>query len=364
MVIKDGSGSLLAADVDALVNTVNTVGVMGKGIALQFKQAYPANYKAYQRACKAGEITLGEMFVFDTGVLGPRRWIINFPTKGHWRSKSRLSDIDAGLLDLRRVLEENGIASVAVPALGCGNGGLDWDVVRPRIEGALAGLSNTDVWIFPPSGAPDPASMPVHTERPRMTMGRAVLIAVTAAYHRRADALQSLVTPLGASLLEMQKLMYLVQVRGQPLQLQYVKGLYGPYAENLNKVLQATEGHYTRGYGDRSAAVLRLAPIALLPGAVEEADAFLDGEPGIRSTLADVVQLLDGFESPYGLELLTTVHFAATQLAAPTRATPELVIKTVQDWNQRKKELFRPGHIRAALEQLTDQGWLEPRPAA
>ena len=126
--IEEGSGNLLTADVEALINTV---GVMGKGIALQFKRAYPANYKAYRSACKQGDIHLGQMFMFDTAIQGPRRYVINFPTKQHWKSNSRLEDIRTGLDDLVRLVNEHGITSVAIPALGCGNGGLNWAQVRP-----------------------------------------------------------------------------------------------------------------------------------------------------------------------------------------------------------------------------------------
>jgi O-acetyl-ADP-ribose deacetylase (regulator of RNase III) len=132
--IEEGRGNLLSADVDALVNTVNTLGVMGKGIALQFKRAFPANYRAYREACARGDVRLGRMFVFDTGVLGPRRYIVNFPTKEHWRSRSRLDDIRTGLDALVREVAERGITSIAIPALGCGNGGLAWADVRPLIE--------------------------------------------------------------------------------------------------------------------------------------------------------------------------------------------------------------------------------------
>ena len=134
------TGNLLEADADAFVNTVNTKGVMGKGVALQFKRAFPANFKAYQAACAAGEVKLGRMFVFDSGRLERPRYIINFPTKDHWRSRSRLADIETGLVDLRRVLAELEIESIALPPLGCGLGGLDWSDVRPRIEAALADL--------------------------------------------------------------------------------------------------------------------------------------------------------------------------------------------------------------------------------
>ncbi|MFV2103727.1 macro domain-containing protein [Micromonospora sp. LOL_024] len=156
-------GNLLIADVDALVNTVNTVGVMGKGIALQFKRAYPANYAAYRSACAKNEVRLGQMLVFNSARLGPRRFVINFPTKGHWRATSALSDIHVGLADLVRVVRDRQITSIAVPALGCGNGGLDWKQVRPAIEQAFTDLPDVRVLLFPPPGAPDPAGMPVAT---------------------------------------------------------------------------------------------------------------------------------------------------------------------------------------------------------
>jgi O-acetyl-ADP-ribose deacetylase (regulator of RNase III) len=145
--IEYAHGDLLAADVEALVNTVNTAGVMGKGLALKFKRAYPSAFEDYRRACQAGEVRLGKMHVFDTG----KRLIINFPTKGHWRAKSKLADVEAGLEDLACVLEQRLINSVAVPPLGCGLGGLEWNDVRPRIEDALARLADTRVLVFEPT---------------------------------------------------------------------------------------------------------------------------------------------------------------------------------------------------------------------
>ena len=146
----DATGDLLEATADALVNTVNTVGVMGKGIALQFKHAYPSMFKDYAQACKRGEVRLGEMWVFDAGQVTHPRWIVNFPTKGHWRSNSRILDIETGLEDLRRTIRELAVTSIAVPPLGCGNGGLDWDIVRPLIEQGLAGL-DTEVLLYVPA---------------------------------------------------------------------------------------------------------------------------------------------------------------------------------------------------------------------
>jgi len=215
--IEFGEGNLLHAEVDALVNTVNTVGVMGKGVALQFKQAHPANFTAYKRACD-----------------------------NNWRSKSRIEDIEAGLRDLAHQVTQLGITSIALPALGCGNGGLDWNDVLPRIKKALDPLP-VRVIVYPPAGAPPARQMPIATKKPPMTLGRAALLAAVARYARGAMAQRLDLLRPGASLLEIQKLMYILQDGGVPLQLQYAKARYGPYAENLNPILQAMEGHSLRG---------------------------------------------------------------------------------------------------------------------
>ncbi|RKG96005.1 type II toxin-antitoxin system antitoxin DNA ADP-ribosyl glycohydrolase DarG [Corallococcus carmarthensis] len=151
--IEAGTGDLLKADVEALVNAVNTEGVMGKGIALQFKQAFPGNFKAYKQACDRKEVRPGSMFVFDQkGLAGAPRYIINFPTKRHWRSPSRIEDVESGLVDLVRVIQELRISSIAVPALGCGNGGLSWSEVEPLITAALGNLEGVRLMLFAPAG--------------------------------------------------------------------------------------------------------------------------------------------------------------------------------------------------------------------
>ena len=143
-------GDLLGAEVEALVNPVNTAGVMGKGLALQFKKVYPANFAAYAAAAKRGELVVGRVFVFETSGLRNPRFIINFPTKRHWREPSRLEDIDAGLVDLVRVIRENRIGSVALPALGCGLGGLKWADVKPMIERAMQSVPTIKAVVFSP----------------------------------------------------------------------------------------------------------------------------------------------------------------------------------------------------------------------
>lgn len=349
----ENSGNLLDADVDALVNTVNTVGVMGKGIALQFKNAFPGNFKAYEQECKNGQVRLGKMFVSDAGQLIRPRWIINFPTKSHWRSQSRLRDIAAGLDDLRRVINELGINSIAVPPLGCGNGGLAWSDVHPLIELKLAGL-DIEVRLFPPLGSPVASDMPVATPRPELSRGKAALVGMVDRYNHLT---------LGASLIEVQKLMYFLQEAGEDLKLRYEQARYGPYADNLRHVLKAVEGHYLRGFGDGSGRVQDAPNMEMMPGAAEEVEMCLSRSPGIVERMDRVLKLIDGFESPYGLELLASVHWVSTHHALGYTDELSRITKRVQDWSNRKERIFTDEHIATAVERLREQGWLTQVPA-
>lgn len=180
--IDISKGNILEADAEALVNTVNCDGFMGKGIALQFKRAYPDNFKAYEAACRAGTVVPGRMLIFDNSRLIHPRYVINFPTKRHWRNKSRMEDIESGLNALIADVRRLGLRSIAVPPLGCGLGGLDWREVRPMIEKAFAALPDVRVILFEPVGTPDAKAMPVGTVRPRMTPARALFIQLMDAY--------------------------------------------------------------------------------------------------------------------------------------------------------------------------------------
>lgn len=335
-------GNLLQSDAEALVNTVNCVGVMGKGIALQFKQAFPANFSAYQKACKAEAVHPGKLFVFDTGHMINPRWIINFPTKTHWRAPSQISYIEQGLADLVGVIREYGIKSIALPPLGCGNGGLDWQQVQPLIEAALADLPEVEVLIYPPQSAPDADSMPIATQQPKMTRARALFIKLIEQYSLPGYRL---------SLLEIQKLSYFLQMAGEPLKLEFKAHYYGPYAENLNHVLQRIEGHFIRGYGDRS----KDAEIHLQSGAVALADEFLQGDADAGQRLARIKALIEGFETPYGMELLATVHWV--QRENPT-ADDSDIVRQVHQWSRRKQALMRDSHILKALSRLRSNGWV------
>ena len=346
--IRFEQGNLLESGTEALVNTVNTAGIMGKGIALQFKQAYPQMFRDYERACKAGEVQLGTVQVFDLGGLaGGPRWIINFPTKGHWRAGSRMADIETGLNDLVATIKRLHIRSIAVPPLGCGNGGLDWNEVRPRIESAFAGLPEVRVLVFAPGGAPEASAMPNRTERPKMTMGQAALIALMDRY------LKGLLDPF-VSLLEIHKLMYFLQAAGQPLRLQYEAKEFGPYAKNLRQVLIRLEKHYTLGYGDGKDNPTKA--IELLPGAVEEAETFLKDDDVIRRRMDRVAALIDGFEDPYGLELLSSVHWVMRE-NAEARESSEAAAAAVHKWNPRKRRVMKKEHLLKAWQRLKEQSW-------
>ena len=342
--IRFKTGDILTEDAEALVNTVNCVGVMGRGIALQFKKAFPENFRVYAAACKRNEVKPGQMFVFKTQRLTNPRYIVNFPTKRHWRGNSRIEDIETGLKDLVKVIRAQDIHSIAVPPLGSGLGGLEWSMVRARIEKALQGVTNLEVVIFEPSSAPDADVMARSREVPEMTPALAALVGLMNRY------LNGLLDPF-VTLLEVHKLMYFMQVAGEPLKYRYKTASYGPYAENLRHVLNKIEGHFVSGYGDGGDAPNKM--LELVPGAVEDATKVLERSPKTRERFDRVAELVDGFESAFGLELLSTVHWVLEHKSPTSR--DDLVALTYA-WNDRKKRFSRR-QIGLAADVLTDKGW-------
>jgi len=338
-------GDILKANAEALVNTVNCVGVMGRGIALQFKKAFPECFKAYKAACDGKEVQPGRMHICNLGRLDNPRLIVNFPTKRHWKGKSRIEDIDAGLHALVDLVSERGIRSIAIPPLGCGLGGLDWDNVRSRIEHAFAGLESVHVLVYEPGGAPAAETMARAKNAPNMTVGRAALLGLMKRY------LGAMMDPF-VTLLEIHKLMYFMQVAGEELRLDYEKGLYGPYARNLRHVLSLIEGHLITGYGDAEDAPDK--QIQLKDQAADRAEQFLQDHLDTQSRFDRVVDLIGGFETPYGMELLSTVHWVACREGA---ASPDEAIAKTYAWNDRKK-MFRAEHIHKAWDILQRKGWL------
>lgn len=343
--IEYKQGDILRENAEAIINTVNCVGVMGRGIALQFKKAFPQNFLAYAAACKKKEVQPGKMFVFETGQLANPRYIINFPTKRHWRGASRMEDIDAGLRALVETIQRYNIKSIAIPPLGSGLGGLDWTDVKPRIEAVLQPLTDLRVMIYGPKSAPAAEKMVHNREVPKMTAGRAALVELMRRY------LGGLLDPY-VTLLEVHKLMYFMQAAGEPLKLKYQKASYGPYAENLRHVLNAIEGHLVSGYADGGDAPDKT--LQLVPGAVEDAAVFLQQHPDTRERFDKVSALVEGFESPFGLELLSTVHWI---MKNETVSSINDVVKHTYAWNERKRQ-FTLRQIELAMQVLVSKDWV------
>lgn len=344
--IEFKTGDILKEQAEALVNTVNCVGIMGRGIALQFKKAYPQNYKAYAAACKQHKVQPGEMFIVEISQLTNPKYIINFPTKRHWRGKSRIEDIDAGLKALVSDVRNLGIQSIAIPPLGCGLGGLNWNTVKPAIIRAFSELENVKVFVFEPAGAPNAQDMKASSEIPKMTPGRAALVGLIDEY------LKALMDPV-VTLLEIHKLMYFMQEAGQPLKLNYSKAPFGPFASNLGHVLDHLEGHLLSGYADGGDAPDK--EIKLIPGAVKDASEVLSTAQETVERFKRVVDLVEGFETPFGMELLSTVHWVVAKEGAKSL---DEAISAIYGWNARKQQFSRH-QVEITYKRLLAKGWLK-----
>jgi O-acetyl-ADP-ribose deacetylase (regulator of RNase III) len=298
-------GNLLDAPVEALVNTVNTVGVMGKGIALMFKEAFPENFRAYDEACKRGDVRIGHMFVTESSRLDGPRWIINFPSKKHWRHPSKLEWITEGLADLRRVVVEKDIRSIALPPLGCGNGGLDWAEVRPEIERALASLSDVEVLVFEPTQKYQNVAKPTGVQK--LTPARAMTAEMVWRYW---------VVGNGCTYLEVQKLGWFLErtinklTLPNPFKLQFAADKYGPYSDRLRHLLNGLDGSYL--HCDKRLSDAEPSDTIWFD---EERRAFLElylkqeEQRPLLPVLDRTTALIEGFESPMGMELLATVDW-------------------------------------------------------
>jgi O-acetyl-ADP-ribose deacetylase (regulator of RNase III) len=345
MTIERGTGNLLEAEVDALVNTVNTEGIMGKGIALQFKRAFPENFREYERACKAGDVVPGQMHIVPR--LSSPRFIINFPTKKTWRADSKIEYIRDGLEDLVAQVDRLGISSIAIPPLGCGHGGLDWTAVKPLILKAFDARAHVRVVLFEPGETPAAERIVDHTDVPKMTPGRAAVIALMHRYDATGFE-------YSLSLLEVQKLAYFLQLAGEKLRLTFEQHRYGPYADGLRKVLRTMEGHYTLGVADGDNKPM--TSLQLQPNANIAANEFLLAQPETHERIDKVAALIEGFETPFGMELLSTLHWVMRQ--APDRENFTAIVASVRGWSDRKRDMFKDGQIKAAWLRLQAHEWV------
>lgn len=344
-------GNLFDTDAEAIVNTVNCVGVMGKGVALEFKKRWPDNFKAYKAECDAKRLTVGKMFVFDQGAdmfeaKQPPRFLINFPTKDHWRGKSKMSYIVDGLDDFIIQLRKHAIQSVALPPLGCGNGGLPWQDVKAVLEQKLADIHDIDFIVYAPQENKQDVLRPEHEDYPtlEMTLPRAVLVKTISEFEPFFGGALTRV-PL-------QKIVYFLQEIGLDFNLAFKPNTHGPYSETLKSVLyKLEENHFIQGYSDEE------PQITATKGAVAAAHEFLsqaDSSP-YEAMIQRLSLLIDGYENPIGMELLASVHYL-TRHEGMTDKTA--IIQAIQNWNERKKEYFTPPIIERAYHRLEQDGFL------
>lgn len=345
------TGNLLEAPVEALVNTVNEIGVMGKGVALQFKEAFPEAAREYVEAAKRGEVHVGRVLVTTARSLAGPRWIIHFPTKRHWRNPSKLEWVRTGLIDLSRVIHELGIRSIAVPSLGCGNGKLAWRDVRPLIEETLGGLPGVEVLVFEP--VERYAAAPKERGVEELTPARALIAEMIRRYS---------VLGMGCTVLEAQKLAWFLhrafKVTGtsDPMRLRFGANVYGPYADQLRHLLDAMDGSFLHSEHRLSEAG-RLESISFSNERRERVKAYLETEardflPALEAT----TRYIDGFESPLGMELLATVDWLVAHEGC--EATEEAISQALETWpggrsaGQRKQHLFDKRMIELALDRV------------
>lgn len=340
--IEFKTGNILKDNSDAIVNTVNCVGVMGKGLALQFKKAFPENFKEYKKACDNGQVKTGEVFITEHNDIVSKKWIINFPTKNHWKGRSEISYITQGLDDLILNIQRLGISSIAIPPLGAGLGGLEWPEVRQAILDKLGQLDNVKVTVYEPTGSPQADQMVNNTPRPKMTRGRALLIKLLEFYFQKGYS---------CSKIEVQKLAYFLQESGLPLRLKYKPHHFGPYADNLNHVLERIDGHFITGFGDR----VTRSEIHLVESAISEANDFLKDDHEALQCLSRVEQLIDGYETPLSMEVISTVHWVIKHEQYPS-SDFEGIRSFIHQWNEHKAS-WKDSYLRKAIHRIETLQW-------
>lgn len=339
--IRYTTGNLLEADTQALVNTVNTVGVMGKGIALQFAERYKSNLRTYKEACKSGELQVGRLLVTTDADIHGERIIINFPTKKDWKHRSSYAYIEAGLVELVHVMVARGIQSIAVPPLGCGNGGLDWAKVKPMIEAHLGAL-DAEVVVYEPSAAIKQVLQKENTREAKLTPGRAMLLHALFNFERLGEP---------ASLFVANKLAFFLKLLGEPQlkRLEFKPANYGPYSVQVQHALYDLNGVYLKGLEQHDAKPFE--ELNLNYDRLNEVQRFIADTltADQHARLDRLTELVAGFRSTYALELLSSVAFILQD-------EPSLDIAGIQErmksWSKRKGSLAAEENVRIAYEHL------------
>lgn len=336
-------GNLLESKAQALVNTVNTVGVMGKGIALQFKNQFPNNSKIYNKACKEETIAIGKLLVTeDESLLGGKKIIVNFPTKKDWRQPSEYEYIEKGLIDLVNVIQEKKIKSIAIPPLGAGNGGLDWSKVKVLMEKYLSSLE-TDIYIYQPNYTVQEV---LKKERVALTPARAMLLSVLFDLVKNGEFVSEFAA---------EKIAYFLQRFGakETFKLDYQPNFYGPYSGKVKHVLYYLNGSYISGYSSKDKKPFE--ELGLMMDAEKDVDTYLNTSENkeLRLIVEKTKDFLTGYYSSFGLELLSTVDFIMTSKNVNSL---EEIKKHLSNWSARKSNMFsNPEFISLAVEKLRNK---------
>lgn len=337
------TGNLLEANAEALVNTVNTVGIMGKGIALQFKKAFPNNYKKYLEACRKKSFNIGDLILTEeNSLLFGNRIIINFPTKTDWRKPSEYSYIEKGLMALKELIVKNQIKSIAIPPLGSGNGGLEWSRVKNLMETYLSNLDCL-IQIFEPSNAIQEILI---KERIKLTPARAMLLAVLYDLVKSGEFVSEFAS---------EKVAYFLQKFGgkKAFNLEFKPNFYGPYSGKVKHVLYHLNGSYVNGYSSKDKKPFD--EIGVLMNSENDVLAFLnqaENEEYLK-TVNKTLRFLDGFYSSFGLELLSTIDYLIIEKKCNSIIE---VTKSLEEWSDRKKTMFASNYnyVEIAFNHLKD----------
>lgn len=322
--IKYLTGDIFDSTAEALVNTVNLVGVMGKGLALQFKKRFPANFNLYKKACASGNIAIGKLFMTRGELTNGPKYIINFPTKNHWRNPSEYAYIDKGLDNLIAIIKENDIKSIAIPPLGAGNGGLDWTEVKKLIAAKLSDL-DLDIYVYEPTSA---IAEQMKTERVKLTPARAMMLDMLYYVVGQGEFVSEFSS---------EKVCYFLQRLGcwNLFNLHYEPKYYGPYSGKVRYVLNALNGSYITGYSDMNREPF--APLGIIDSGEETVADFIAQNEGLKDYTTRCKALLDGFCSDFALELLSTVDYIMDNKKVYDE---DLIIREISDWSHRKSRLF------------------------
>ena len=336
--IKYITGNILDSKADALINTVNTVGVMGKGIALQFKNAYQNNYKAYIDACKRNEVLVGKLFVVkDSNLNSGEKYIINFPTKKDWRKPSEYSFIDAGLDDLIHIIKEYKIQSIAIPPLGAGNGGLEWEKVKKIIEQKLSNLE-IEIIVYEPT---QHIKEQLKKERVKLTDARALLLYLLYDLVKNGEYVSEFSS---------EKVCYFLQRFGAKkyFNLEFSPNFYGPYSGKVRFVLNVLNGSYIMGYSDMNKKPFE--PLTLVSDGYDTVKKHVENNSELFKIAQKTIDFLTGFYSDFALELLSSIDFIAKN---KNTFEKEVISEQLENWSDRKRSMFsNPRYIDISLRQI------------